>query len=36
MYALKWEGNVEDLESSLKPINRHALSCGDVTKKPKK
>jgi len=31
MLALKWEENAKDLESSLKPINRHAPCYGDVS-----
>jgi len=29
MHAWKWEDYEEDLEGSLKPINRHAPCCGE-------
>ena len=35
MHAWKWEDYKEDLEGSLKPINMHALYCGEGKQKSK-
>jgi len=30
VHAWTWEGEEEDIEGSLKPINMHTPCCGDV------